>query len=139
MHGTESYIHCTAFCAAGQPPPEFAFGPVEVSELGQLSGAEFSQAAFTGFTLHDKTNTSGPLADQLMCNGTYNFTPASTVDGDLAIVMMPSDGSMSASAVIASTNISDSNLDISLGQFWVVSLKVSRADDRAYSEHHHPV
>jgi hypothetical protein len=69
-----------------------------------------------------------------MCNGTYNFTPASTIDGNLAIVLTPSDGSMHASAVVASTNTTNPEYVISLDQFWVVSLKVSKANDRAHSE-----
>jgi hypothetical protein len=71
-----------------------------------------------------------------MCNGTHNLMPASTIDRDsrLAIVLMPSNSSMNASAVIALTNISNQDQDISLTQFWAVSLKVSRTNDGAHSE-----
>jgi hypothetical protein len=37
--GTDLWVPLSCFCSAGQPPPEFAFNPEEVSEAGQLSGA----------------------------------------------------------------------------------------------------
>jgi hypothetical protein len=113
---------CTHAPCAGLPDAsEFAFNTTSIPESGLLEAAESNNATWSGFILHDKTNPLGPLADKLLCNGTHDLTPASTIQGDLSVVLVPTEGISNASAVI---DRPDPGSAIRLNSMWIVSLKV---------------
>lgn len=101
---------------------EFTCNATLIPESGLLEAAESSTASWSGVYLHDRTNPAGPLADKLLCNGMHDLAPASMIQGNLSVVLMPAEGSNNASATIAT--LDEGGSLIRLSSLWIVSLKV---------------
>lgn len=108
---------------------EFTFNATLIPESGLLEAAESSNASWSGVYLHDRTDPAGPLADKLLCNGTHNLAAASTIQGNLSVVLTPAEGSNNASATIAT--LGPGTL-IRLSSLWIVSLKVCSATRKVF-------